>query len=43
MEEQSPDAEEHGWLAMSLRRLNQTLVDQGLPSNPELIRRLLTS
>ena len=43
MEEQSPEAEEHGWLAMSLRRLNQTLVDQGLPSSPELIRRLLTS
>jgi ATP-dependent DNA helicase RecQ len=43
MQELEPDAADQDWLSLSLRRLNQALVDQGLPSSPELIRSLLLS
>jgi len=43
MQEQEPDAAEQDWLSVSLRRLNQALVDQGLDSSPEVVRNLLTS
>ncbi len=41
MQEADPDAE--GWLDLSLRRLNQRLVDAGYESLPELLRNLLKS
>ena len=41
MQETEPEAE--GWLDLSLRRLNQRLVDQGQESLPELLRNLLKS
>lgn len=41
MQEAEPDAE--GWLDLSLRRLNQRLVDGGHESLPELLRNLLKS
>jgi ATP-dependent DNA helicase RecQ len=39
----APDAETGEWLPLSLRRLNQHLLDQGLESNPESLRNLLAS
>lgn len=41
MQESEPDAE--GWLDLSLRRLNQRLVDAGHESIPEVLRNLLKS
>jgi ATP-dependent DNA helicase RecQ len=41
MQESEPDAE--GWLDLSLRRLNQRLVDEGHQSLPEYLRNLLKS
>lgn len=41
MQESEPDAE--GWLDLSLRRLNQRLVDAGYESLPEILRNLLKS
>ena len=41
MQESEPDAE--GWLDLSLRRLNQRLVDEGHASLPEHLRNLLKS
>ena len=41
MQESEPDAE--GWLDLSLRRLNQRLVDSGHESLPEILRNLLKS
>lgn len=41
MQESEPDAE--GWLDLSLRRLNQRLVDEGHVSLPEQLRNLLKS
>lgn len=41
MQESEPDAE--GWLDLSLRRLNQRLVDEGHASLPEQLRNLLKS
>jgi ATP-dependent DNA helicase RecQ len=38
---QAPDAEPGEWLPLSLRRLNQHLLDQGQQSNPETLRSLL--
>jgi ATP-dependent DNA helicase RecQ len=42
-QELAPDAEDHNWQYLSLRRMNQALVDQGLESSPELLRSLLVS
>jgi ATP-dependent DNA helicase RecQ len=41
MQEAEPDAE--GWLDLSLRRLNQRLMDAGYDSIPEILRNLLKS
>ncbi|EIC20980.1 ATP-dependent DNA helicase, RecQ family [Thiorhodovibrio frisius] len=41
LREQEPDPESGAWLPLSLRRLNQHLLDQGQPSNPETLRTLL--
>ena len=41
MREEEPDAE--GWLIISLRRINQRLVDESFSSSPEIIRTLLKS
>jgi ATP-dependent DNA helicase RecQ len=43
MQEQEPDAEQHEWLHVSLRSLNQALRDRGVASSPELLRKLLDS
>ena len=43
LREQEPDAETGAWLPLSLRRLNQHLLDQGQESNPETLRNLLAS
>ena len=43
LREQEPDAETGAWLPLSLRRLNQHLLDQGQDSNPETLRNLLAS
>jgi len=44
MEENAPDAEPDQWLNLSLRQLNQALLDQGHESsNPESLRNLLIS
>ena len=43
MQELAPNAEDQSWQYLSLRRLNQALVDRGLESSPELLRALLTS
>ncbi len=40
---EAPDAETREWLPLSLPRLNQHLLDQGLDSNPETLRNLLAS
>ena len=41
--EQAPDADSESWLELSLRLLNQRLVDRGLRSNPTVLLRLLRS
>jgi len=41
LQEEDPDAE--GWLHLSLRKLNQRLVDEGHGSVPEFLRLILTS
>ncbi len=41
LREQEPDPESGAWLPLSLRRLNQHLLDQGQQSNPETLRTLL--
>jgi len=41
LREQAPDAETGEWLPLSLRRLNQHLLDDGHDSNPETLRALL--
>ncbi|QVL46951.1 MAG: RecQ family ATP-dependent DNA helicase [Thiocapsa sp.] len=41
LREQDPDAQTGVWLPLSLRRLNQHLLDQGHDSNPETLRTLL--
>ncbi len=41
--EQEPDADSETWLELSLRLLNQRLVDRGLSSNPTVLLRLLRS
>ncbi len=43
LREQAPDLETGEWAQLSLRRLNQHLLDQAMESNPELLRRLLGS
>ncbi|HSQ07261.1 MAG TPA: RecQ family ATP-dependent DNA helicase, partial [Chromatiaceae bacterium] len=43
LQAEAPDADTGAWLPLSLRRLNQHLVDQGLESNPETLRNLLAS
>jgi ATP-dependent DNA helicase RecQ len=43
LREASPDAATGVWLPLSLRRLNQQLLDQGLRSSPEQLRALLKS
>ncbi len=40
---ESPDAEAGAWQSLSLRRLNQRLLDEGRDSNPETLRNLLSS
>ncbi len=43
LQEQAPDAENGQWQTLSLRHLNQSLLDEGYgDSNPEILRRLLT-
>jgi len=41
LREQAPDAETGEWLPLSLRRLNQHLLDEGHQSHPETLRALL--
>ncbi|HEY6324698.1 MAG TPA: UvrD-helicase domain-containing protein, partial [Thermoanaerobaculia bacterium] len=41
LREAVPEAEDGGWCELSLRRLNQGLVDGGLASHPETLRQLL--
>ncbi|HYO11568.1 MAG TPA: RecQ family ATP-dependent DNA helicase [Thermoanaerobaculia bacterium] len=41
LREAEPDAEDGEWRELSLRILNQRLVDQGLASHPETLRQLL--
>jgi ATP-dependent DNA helicase RecQ len=41
MQEEEPDAE--GWLLLSLRRVNQRLLDEGFASAPESVRKVLCS
>ncbi len=41
LREQAPDAESGDWLPLSLRRLNQHLLDAGMDSSPETLRTLL--
>jgi ATP-dependent DNA helicase RecQ len=44
LRELAPDAAEEGWLDLSLRKLNQRVVDEGYPeSNPQVILNLLKS
>ena len=43
LQAEAPDADTGAWLPLSLRRLNQQLLDQGLESNPETLRNLLAS
>ena len=44
LQEQTPDAEDKEWQTLSLRHLNQHLLDQGQQhSNPEVLRLLLSS
>ena len=39
----APDAAEQGWLPLSLRRLNQRLLDRGHACTPEVLRTLIKS
>lgn len=41
LQEEDPDAE--GWLHLSLRKLNQRLIDEGMASVPEFLRSILSS
>ncbi|MCG8456555.1 MAG: RecQ family ATP-dependent DNA helicase, partial [Holophagales bacterium] len=41
LKESEPDADDGEWKVLSLRRLNQRLLDRGLASNPVLLRGLL--
>ncbi len=41
LREANPDVEDGGWCELSLRLVNQRLLDQGLPSHPETLRQLL--
>ncbi len=43
LREEAPDADDQAWHPLSIRRLNQRLRDQGVDSNPELLRDLLAS
>ena len=43
LREESPDAESGHWQALSLRRINQRLLDAGHESDPDAVRRLLKS
>ena len=43
LRQEAPDAETGDWLPLSLRRLNQHLLDEGQDSNPETLRNLLAS
>ncbi|WP_295587072.1 RecQ family ATP-dependent DNA helicase [uncultured Lamprocystis sp.] len=43
LREEAPDADDHDWHPLSIRRLNQRLRDQGVDSNPEILRDLLGS
>ncbi len=43
LREESPDAESGQWQSLSLRRINQRLLDAGHASDPEAVRRLLKS
>ena len=43
MAETEPDADSGDWFELSVRPLNQRLVDEGLSSNQETLRRLLRS
>ena len=44
LQEQAPDADDGHWQTLSLRHLNQSLLDNGHgDSNPEILRLLLTS
>lgn len=44
LQQEAPDANTDNWQVLSLRHLNQRLLDDGYPdSNPELLRNLLTS
>ncbi|PWV64743.1 RecQ family ATP-dependent DNA helicase [Plasticicumulans acidivorans] len=43
LREAAPDAAEAGWQPLELRLLNQRLCDAGLPSDTELLRKLLGS
>jgi ATP-dependent DNA helicase RecQ len=43
LREEAPDADDHGWYPLSIRRLNQRLCDQGVDSNPGLLCDLLGS
>ncbi len=44
LQEQAPDAEQNQWQQLSLRLINQNLLDQGYQqSNPEILRLLLSS
>jgi ATP-dependent DNA helicase RecQ len=44
LQEQAPDADNETWQSLSLRRLNQSLLDSGhITSNPELLRLLISS
>ena len=43
LREEAPEADDHGWHPLSIRRLNQRLRDQGVDSNPELLCDLLGS
>jgi ATP-dependent DNA helicase RecQ len=43
LRQEAPEAEMGDWQSLSLRRLNQRLLDQGQASNPETLRNLLTS
>ncbi|MEE8525105.1 MAG: RecQ family ATP-dependent DNA helicase [Thermoanaerobaculia bacterium] len=41
--ESEPDADQGGWMELSLRHLNQRLVDDGYRSNPAILYKLLRS
>ncbi|WP_295384581.1 RecQ family ATP-dependent DNA helicase [uncultured Thiodictyon sp.] len=43
LREEAPDADDRAWHPLSIRRLNQRLLDRGVDSNPEVLRDLLGS